>query len=143
MNKEISTYTFDQLSVGMSESINQMVSEEMILDFCKTTNDYHPLHSNKQYALENGFDNIIAHGLLISSLSSSLIGMKLPGENSLVASQNFHFRKPVYPGDELEITGEIIEKDERFQAVQIKIKIKKVISNELVATGKYLSLIHI
>ena len=103
--------------------------------FSQLTGDYHPLHTSKDYALEHGFNDVIAHGLLISSFSSTLIGMELPGENTIITSQSFKYRNPAFPGDKLTISGEIVALEPRFHTIEVKVKIhnqyKKLISSGL------------
>jgi len=121
----------------MTEEMMVKVTESAIINFSQLTQDFHPLHSSTQYAKDHGFENNIAHGMLVSSYSSALIGMKLPGENAIVISQAFTYKKPVYPGDELIISGEIVELDVRFSIIEIKIVIKEKSKNKKVAIGKY------
>ena len=45
-----------------------IVNKKKIIQFANLTKDFHPLHSNANFAKKNGFKNIVAHGLLISSI---------------------------------------------------------------------------
>lgn len=136
--RKIARYTIEELEEGMVAEIEHQITSEKINAFAELTNDYHPLHVSKSYALENGFENIIAHGLLISSFSSALIGMKMPGENAIIISQSFKYRKPAYPGTILLIKGILEKIDIRSSLLEIKIKIKSKDKNQLIATGNYL-----
>ena len=129
-------YTFEELEIGQTETIEIQLLLSDIESFCILTSDYHPLHSSKRYAIKNGYDDIIAHGLLISSFSSALIGMKLPGENALITSQSFKYRHPTYPGDRLLISGKIVFKETTFNTIEVKVKIHNQAS-KLVASGLY------
>lgn len=120
----------------MTADINKVLSVEDIVTFSKLTGDYHPLHSSKEYATAHGFKDVIAHGLLISSFSSTLIGMKLPGENTIITSQSFKYRNPAYPGDSLEFSGEITQKDARFRTIEVKVKVRNQ-DQKLVSSGFY------
>jgi hypothetical protein len=62
-----------------------------------------------------------------------IIGMKLPGENALIISEQFSYYKPVYVGDLITINGIVAKIDQRFQIIDVKIKIKK--ENILVSDG--------
>ncbi len=126
----------EDLSVGMEESISVTIDQEAIDNFVKLTKDNHPLHTNKSYALKNNYKNVIAHGLLIASFSSTLIGTKLPGENALVLSQSFKYKSAVYPGDKLFYLGKITEIDHRFEIISVKIIVRNQ-DQEKVASGNY------
>jgi len=120
----------------MTASISKQLLLSDIEAFCTLTGDNHPLHTSVEYATEHGFDNVIAHGLLISSFSSTLIGMKLPGKNTIITSQSFKYRNTAYPGDLLEIKGEITAKEPRFNTVEVKVKIHNQ-NKKLVSSGLY------
>lgn len=133
----IAQHTFEDLSVGMEAEMTHIVVEEAIKSFCKLTGDTHPLHTSIDYANAHGFKNIIAHGLLISSYSSSIIGLSLPGENAIIISQEFKYRNPLYPNSKISVKGKISEIDERFKSIKVNVKIRTTDSNTLIATGSY------
>ena len=121
---EIAKFTLGDISLGLEVKRIVQIERKAIEGFAKMTQDFHPLHTNIDYAKECGFNDIIAHGLLISSYSSTLIGMQLPGENALVLSQSFKYGKPAYPGDTLTYVGRVINIDNRFNTIEVKIIIK-------------------
>lgn len=131
---DINRHSLDDLTEGLSVTIERSVSEEDIQAFCELTSDYHPLHTDEAFARKQGFRTVIAQGLLISSYVSALIGMKLPGEKALIMSQSAKYMKPVYPGDELSITGAVKKRDKRFSIIQVKVTILNQ-NSEKVAEG--------
>ena len=131
------TYTIDNLEEGLEVKIERLLTKEDIQNFANLTKDFHPLHTSPVYAKSNGFEDIIAHGLLLSSLSSSIIGMELPGENAIIISQSFLYKKPVYPGTKLLIKGILNKIDTRFSLLEINIKITSIDNIQVFATGKY------
>jgi 3-hydroxybutyryl-CoA dehydratase len=135
--KPIETYTIDELEEGLEATIERLLTVEDIQNFANLTQDFHPLHTSVVYAKANGFEDIIAHGLLLSSFSSGIIGMKLPGENAIIMSQTFTYKNPVYPGTQLLIKGVIDKRDTRFSLLEIKIKITSIDNSQVFATGKY------
>ncbi len=60
-------------------------------------------------AEESVFGKQIAHGFLVGSLLSSVIGMKMPGPGTIYMEQNMNFLKPVYIGDTLTAQVKIAE----------------------------------
>ena len=135
--KSIETYTIDELEEGLEATIERLLTVEDIQNFANLTQDFHPLHTSVVYAKANGFEDIIAHGLLLSSFSSGIIGMKLPGENAIIMSQTFTYKNPVYPGTQLLIKGVLDKRDTRFSLLEIKIKITSIDNSQVFATGKY------
>jgi len=99
------------------------LTEEQIESFAKLTGDFHPLHVDKSYATRNGFRDVLAHGALITSFSSRLIGMELPGLRSIVLSQDSKYLKPTYPGDELTFSGVVSKVRKSLSVVIVTITV--------------------
>ena len=132
----IATYTIAQLVEGMEAIIQHQLTEKDIAVFADLTQDFHPLHTSQTYAKAHGFKDIMAHGLLLASFSSKLIGMKLPGERAIVISQNFKYISPAYPDDDLLIKGVVKNVNMEHSTLEVKIKISG--PKKIIATGKYL-----
>ena len=60
-------------------------------------------------AKESIFGKRVAHGVLVSGLTSAVLGMQLPGEGTIYLGQDNKFRRPVYIGDTVKATCEVIE----------------------------------
>lgn len=135
--KPTGSYTIDNLEEGLEAKTERLLTKEDIQNFANLTQDFHPLHTSPVYAKSNGFEDIIAHGLLLSSFSSSIIGMQLPGENAIIIAQSFSYKKPVYPGTQLLIKGILNKIDTRFSLLEIKIKITSTNNIQVFATGRY------
>lgn len=133
---KVGEYKFEDLKIGSGASYIFRLEEKHILNFSKLTGDYHPLHCCENFAKDAGFKSIIAHGLLISSISSKLIAMDIPGKNSILVSQNFSYYNPAYPNDELKCNAEIIELDKRFSIVKIMVNVLKN-NDALIAEGYF------
>ena len=63
--------------------------------------------------------------MLTASFLSTLAGMYLPGEKSIIQNTELKFMKPVYPGDRLIISGEVAEKNDAYRVIRVKVTIKK------------------
>ncbi|WDP91859.1 MAG: MaoC family dehydratase [Desulfobacter sp.] len=105
--------TIDQLSIGDRDSFTKTVSETDIYLYAGLTGDLNPAHINEEYAKQTFFKGRIAHGLFISGLISTVIGMKLPGPGSIYRDQQVSFLAPVRMGDTITASVEIkvIEKE--------------------------------
>lgn len=79
------------------------ISEEMIEDFANVTGDKNPIHLDENYAKDSIFQSRIAHGFLIGSLISSVLGNDYPGNGTIYLSQNMKFLKPVFIGDTIKV----------------------------------------
>ena len=133
---KVANLSFSDLFVGLSRKITKEIALSDIDFFSNLISDFHPLHTNKKYAQESGYADIIAHGLLISSYSSALIGMQLPGRKALIISSQFEYKQPCYAEDCLSIVGTVTELDDRFSRMIAKVEIKNQ-KDKLVALGHY------
>lgn len=134
--KHAAKWAFEELTVGLEAEFSVVITAQMIAQFSDMTGDYHPLHTDPDYAKSAGFDDIIAHGLLISSLSSRLIGMELPGKAAIVGSQTFDYLVPIPAGTQATFAGKILSKDERFYKIDVGIGVRDGQAKRL-AKGKY------
>ena len=116
-------YQFDEIKVGMEESFFVTITEEMMDAFKKITGDVNPLHTDPTFAEEKGFRSCVAYGMLTASFLSTLAGVYLPGERSLIHSVETKFVKPVFPGDTLLVHGVVSEKNEHYPVILLKVTI--------------------
>ena len=112
--------TFEELSIGQKITFTQKIDESLIDDFAKISGDFNPLHMNNEYAEKTNFGKRVCHGMLLASFFSKLVGMHLPGKNSLYFSQSLNFRNPCFIDDLVTVSGEIIEKKNSIKLVTMK-----------------------
>lgn len=120
----MNTYTFDEINIGQKESFTVTITEAERDKFREITGDVNPLHNDPEYAKSMGHDKCVAFGMLSASYLSTLAGVYLPGKNSLIQKTEVNFRKPVYVGDTLTITGEVSDKSDTFKVIEVKVDIK-------------------
>lgn len=129
-------YTLEQIHIGMEESFRRKISVEMENTFRELTGDYNPLHEDDGFAVDvrNGkFKSHVTFGMLTASFYSAMAGMYLPGKYSLIHSfDEISFTNPVYVGDELEVSGKVVDKNEELGLIVLKVHIrnqdKKIVS---------------
>ena len=117
-------FRYEEIDIGHTESFTVTVTEELQDTFRNLTGDRNPLHASEEFAKEKGFRGRAVFGMLTASFLSTLAGVYLPGERSLIQSTEVRFMKPVYIGDTLTISGTVSEKDDRFQLIQLKVAIR-------------------
>lgn len=111
---------FEQLKLGMSDSLSKVITEQDILTFAELSLDKNPLHIDPVAASKGMFGKQVAHGVLVASLISAVLGTKLPGEGSIYLGQELKFKKPVYIGDHITATAEVTELREDKHIVILK-----------------------
>lgn len=113
-------YTFEEISIGTTEVFKAKIDEKKMELFAELSGDLNPMHIDKEYAVSKGFAGRIVYGMCTSSLYSTLVGMYLPGEKCLLNKCDVEWKKPVYIGDELTVSGEVIDKRDATRRIKIK-----------------------
>ena len=114
---------FKEIQIGDSASIERVICLKDIETFSSLTGDKNPLHVDQSFAERSKFGSRVAHGMLTSSFISTLIGVTLPGEGSIITNISLDFRKPVFINDSLRTTIEVTKKIDLLKQVHFKIKI--------------------
>jgi 3-oxoacyl-[acyl-carrier protein] reductase len=95
---------FDTIQPGEQVALSREITQELVDAFARLSGDDNPLHMDAQFAHTLGFQQRVAHGMLVASYVSTLIGTQLPGPGALWAQQSFRWRAPVFIGDTVRIT---------------------------------------
>jgi 3-hydroxybutyryl-CoA dehydratase len=90
---------FEDVHLGMEETFTRTVTAQHIDMFAAVSGDTNPVHLDEAFAASTAFGGRIAHGLLVASYLSTILGTKLPGPGSIYVSQSLNFRAPVHIGD--------------------------------------------
>jgi 3-hydroxybutyryl-CoA dehydratase len=113
------TYYFEDLALGMRETLRKTVENEDVIGFAELSGDHNPIHLSEHFARKTRFGGRIVHGLYTASLISAVIGMRLPGPGAVYISQSLNFRGPVKIGDVIDVTVEVIELTEKGRRVRL------------------------
>jgi 3-hydroxybutyryl-CoA dehydratase len=105
----VRSLAFDDLEVGMSETLSHEVAAADVAGFAQLTGDRNPIHLSEDYAAHTQFQRRIAHGLYTAGLISAVLGTRLPGPGAIYISQTLNFRAPVFIGDRVDVKVEIAE----------------------------------
>ncbi len=122
----------ERISVGMSSSYSQTITDADIKRFAGISGDHNPIHVDENYASESRYGKRLAHGLMTASFFSALFGTKLPGPGCVYVSQTLNFKRPVYIDDTVVAVIVVIkvdiEKNRVFFETTCKVKNKVVTS---------------
>ncbi|HLY27964.1 MAG TPA: MaoC family dehydratase [Aggregatilineales bacterium] len=109
-----------RLEVGQRASRTRKVSAEDIELFARASGDTNPIHLDESYAATTQFKHRIAHGMLTASFISAVLASDLPGPGGIYLGQDLKFKAPVFIGDEITTTVEVIKyrEDRRIATCQ-------------------------
>lgn len=103
------TLRFEDLSVGMTETLSKTISSADVVGFAQLTGDRNPIHLSEHFAAQTAFGGRIAHGLYTAGLISAVLGTRLPGPGAIYISQTLYFRAPVRIGDTVDVSVTVAE----------------------------------
>ncbi len=85
--------------IGQTASLTKTILEKDVYLFAEISGDINSIHVNKAAAEKSIFKKQVAHGFLVGSLISAVLGTKLPGEGTILLEEKMKFLKPVFIGD--------------------------------------------
>jgi 3-hydroxybutyryl-CoA dehydratase len=132
MQKEL---MYEDIQIGDMAVFSKTITDFDIYQFAGLTGDFNPMHIDNEFAKKTFFKERIAHGLLTGSFISTVLGMKLPGPNSIYLSQNFKFTAPVKIGDTVKATVEVVEKWDDKKIIRLKTQVMNQ-RQEMVVDGE-------
>jgi len=112
-------YTITELEVGQSAEITRLVNEDIIQKFAEVSGDCNPLHMDEAYAARSPFRGRIAHGALVASFVSCVLGNYLPGRGTVFAGMNIQFERPVRIGDTVTVRATVTGVDMKTRRVKL------------------------
>ena len=111
--------TFNDLRIGQRASLQKTFSAADVTMFAGVSLDVNPVHMSEGFAKTTMFGKPIIHGMLTASLISAVLGNQLPGPGTIYLGQELKFLAPVYVGDDITATVEIIELREDKKIVKL------------------------
>jgi len=97
------------LEIGITAQRTQVITDEAIRAFAQASGDTNPVHLDDAYAATTPFGRRIAHGMLSAGIISAVLGNDLPGPGTIYLGQELKFKAPVYVGDTLTATVELVK----------------------------------
>ena len=111
--------TFSELKIGQKASVQKTFTAADVTAFAGISLDVNPIHMSDKYAESTIFGKRIVHGILTSGLISAVLANKLPGPGTIYLGQELKFTAPVYLGDDITATVEIVEIREDKKIIEL------------------------
>ena len=85
---------------------SRTITESDLVSFAALTGDWHPQHSDAEWAAYSRFGERIAHGMLVLSYSIGLMGFDPERVVALRGFDSVTFKRPVAIGDTIRVEAE-------------------------------------
>ena len=95
-------------AIGTQATLSRTITEDDILLFALVSGDHNPIHLDADYAEKSLFGKRIAHGFLIGSLISAVLGNDMPGPGTIYLGQTLKFLAPIHIGDTVTVTVKVV-----------------------------------
>lgn len=106
------------LTSGECVSFQVLITSDLISQFSKITFDYSEIHT-----VNKSSGQTVAHGMLLSSFFSTIVGMFLPGKNALLISHETVYINSLNPDSIINVSGVLKKKIDKLKLLEISCKI--------------------
>jgi len=110
----IENKTYDEITIGMSASLERTLTKDDIMMFSVMSGDANPTHFEEESGRKH---RVVGHGMWGGSLLSALLGNELPGAGTVYKSQTFDFKTTVALGDVVTATITVTAKNDADKTV--------------------------
>ncbi len=107
-------------AMGARAALSRTITEADVMIFAGLSGDHNPVHLDAAYAARSQFGERIAHGMMIASLISAILGTDLPGHGTIYLGQTLKFLAPVHIGDTVTASVEVIATREEKRLVTLR-----------------------
>jgi acyl dehydratase len=97
--------------IGTTAQLIHSFNPNSVSLFASICGDNNPIHLDPEFAKKTIFGRPIIHGMLVSSLFSTLFGRSI--NSAIYVSQQLQFKAPVYVGSPVTAKIEVIKCDEK------------------------------
>lgn len=112
------------LVIGQKAVFTKTIGESDVYLFAGITGDLNRIHVDEEYAKSTTFGRRIAHGFLVASMVQHCTSeLTTPGGVSL--NYNFNMKAPVFIGDTITASAQVIDKRQDKPIVTLKIMCTK------------------
>lgn len=97
------------LEPGRTAARSLTVTERHVEAYAEITGDRNPLHFDAAFAAGTRFGRLTAQGGITTGVLHALVAEDMPGPGTVFLSQNWRFTAPVFIGDTITATAEVLE----------------------------------
>jgi phosphotransacetylase/acyl dehydratase len=113
------SHPFSQIKAGDRAMLSRTLTERDIDLFASIAGDSPLPCPGVARLVDDGFVQLVAHGMWGGALISALLGTQLPGPGTILLNQSLDFLVPVAVGDKVEVTVEVEVMDPVHQSVRL------------------------
>lgn len=112
-----------RLEVGRVATRSRTVTPEHVRAYAEITGDRNPLHFDEAFAARTRFGRLVAHGGITTGILHALVAEDMPGPGTVFLSQDWRFTAPVYIGDTITATAEVLSVHETKPVCRLRFEV--------------------
>lgn len=125
------------MAIGDSFFEVRKITKKDVESFSDVSGDRNPIHLDDSFASQTIFKRPIAHGMLLASYISKVIGNDFPGFGSIYISQTLNFLSPAFFDDDVIVSVEIVDIfGSRKNKIKLKTTCKRLIDETELLVGE-------
>jgi acyl dehydratase len=101
--------TWQPPSIGDTATWTRTFTADDVEGYARITGDRNPLHFDEEFTARTRMGRLVVQGGLTTGLFNALVAMRLPGPGSVFLHQEWDYPAPVFVGDTVTATAEVIE----------------------------------
>jgi len=113
------------LTVGQAAARSMTVTEEHVRAYARISGDYNPLHFDEDFASKTRFGRLLAQGGLTTGVLHALVAQHLPGPGTVFSSHDWKLTAPVYTGDTIIGSAEVLSVHESKPVCPLRMKVER------------------
>ncbi len=126
------------ISNSIPKQIKAQITNELVANYAAISNDYNPIHTSTDAAIQAGFPKKVAHGMLTMAITSRFVSALL-GENWMIQSFQTAFLSAIFINDTITISRTINSIDDNKLVIKVSGSNeynKKVINGKLIVVNR-------
>ncbi len=110
-------------AIGDKASRAMTVKAEHVDGYAAITGDRNPLHFDEGFAAKTKFGRLVVQGGLTTGLLHALVATDMPGPGTVFLSQDWRFTAPVFIGDTITATAEVLSVHDTKPVTQLAVRV--------------------
>ncbi|WMJ73069.1 MaoC family dehydratase [Cytophagaceae bacterium ABcell3] len=123
------------METGQCYSEKFSFSQEDVIRFAELSGDKNPIHLDNDFASTTIFKKPIIHGVLGISVFSKILGVKFPGQGTIIMKQEISFKRPLFVGHEYEASISVSELYKERSMAVLEAKVLDTQTGKINMTG--------
>ena len=123
------------LTVGQRASRSMEVTPAMVHMYAEISGDRNPLHFDEDFVAKTSFGRPVAHGGITTGILHALVAEDMPGPGTVFLSQNWKFTAPVFIGDTITATAEVVSVHATKPVCELLVRVERA-DGETVLAGE-------